>query len=89
MRSLAATYPNADSLQQVAAKLPWGHFVCLPGTVSDPTECDWYDCMADEHDWSRDIFMHWIASGLHRRTPADQPTEAELRGLPESDEERE
>lgn len=42
MRAFAASYPDADFSQQVAAKLPWGRLMRLLDTVPDPTERDWY-----------------------------------------------
>ena len=41
MRTFAASFPSADLLQQVAAKLPWGHAMRLLDTVPDAAAREW------------------------------------------------
>ena len=36
MRAFAAAHPHRESVQQVVARLPWGHVVQLLGSVKDP-----------------------------------------------------
>ena len=67
MRAFAATYPDMDVVQQVAARLPWGHTMRLLDTVKDPSERVWYMGQAVERGWSRDMMMRQIESDLYRR----------------------
>ncbi len=67
MRAFAATYPDMDVVQQVAARLPWGHTMRLLDTVKDPSARVWYMSQAVERGWSRDMMMRQIESDLHRR----------------------
>jgi len=67
MRAFAATYPDMDVVQQVAARLPWGHTMRLLDTVKDPSARVWYMGQAVERGWSRDMMMRQIESDLYRR----------------------
>ena len=67
MRAFAEAYPDQEIVQQVVARLPWGHNVRLVEAVKDPAERLWYARQAIEHSWSRNILVHQIESGLYHR----------------------
>ncbi|MFL4994609.1 MAG: YhcG family protein, partial [Microvirga sp.] len=67
MRAFAEAYPDQEIVQQVVARLPWGHNVRLVEAVKDPAERLWYARKAIEHGWSRNILVHQIESGLYHR----------------------
>ncbi len=67
MKAFAEAYPDSDFLQQVVAKLPWGHNVRLLEAVKDPAERRWYAQQSIEHGWSRNVLVHQIEGGLFRR----------------------
>lgn len=67
MRSFADAWPDSLILQQVAAKLPWGHHMVLLDRVKDAATREWYLKAALEFGWSRNILVHQIASRLHER----------------------
>ncbi len=67
MRAFAAAYPEREVVQQVVARLPWGHNVRLVESVKDAEARLWYARQAVEHGWSRAVLAHQIAGGLYRR----------------------
>jgi predicted nuclease of restriction endonuclease-like (RecB) superfamily len=67
MRAFAEAYPDPAIVQQVVARLPWGHNVRLIEAVKDPAERLWYARQAIEHGWSRNVLAHQIESGLFNR----------------------
>jgi predicted nuclease of restriction endonuclease-like (RecB) superfamily len=67
MRAFAEAYPDQEIVQQVVARLPWGHNVRLVEAVKDQEERLWYARQAIEHGWSRNILAHQIESGLYHR----------------------
>ena len=67
MRAFAEAYPDLGFVQQVVARLPWGHNVRLLEAVKDPDEREWYARQAIENGWSRNVLAHQIASGLYQR----------------------
>jgi len=54
-------------LQQVAALLPWFHNCVLLDKLAGRDERIWYARAAIQHGWSRNLMVHQIESGLHRR----------------------
>jgi predicted nuclease of restriction endonuclease-like (RecB) superfamily len=54
-------------VQQVVARLPWGHNLRLLDAVKAPAEREWYARQAIEHGWSRNVLVHQIESGLFHR----------------------
>jgi predicted nuclease of restriction endonuclease-like (RecB) superfamily len=71
MKAFAEAYPDLEILQQLVAKLPWGHNLRLLEAVQDPDERIWYARQAIEHGWSRAVLDHQIGSGLvHRQGKA-------------------
>jgi predicted nuclease of restriction endonuclease-like (RecB) superfamily len=63
MRALAEAHPDGEFVQQVVARLPWGHVITLL-TVRDPTQCQWYARQSIEQGWSRNVLVHQIESKL-------------------------
>lgn len=53
-------------LQQLAAKLPWGHHQVLLVKLKNTEERAFYIKKAVENGWSRSILEHQIESGLHK-----------------------
>jgi predicted nuclease of restriction endonuclease-like (RecB) superfamily len=67
MRDFAEAYPDEQILQQVVAKLPWGHNVRLLDKVPNPETRLWYAHAAIEHGWSRAVLEHQIDTRLIKR----------------------
>jgi predicted nuclease of restriction endonuclease-like (RecB) superfamily len=67
MRALAEAHPDRAFVQQVVARLPWGHVVRLLDTVKDAARREWYARHAIEHGWSRNVLVHQIESNLYER----------------------
>jgi predicted nuclease of restriction endonuclease-like (RecB) superfamily len=67
MRSCAEAWPDESILQQVAAKLPWGHIMVLIDAVKSAVERDWYARQAIQNGWSRNVLAHQIDGGLFNR----------------------
>ena len=67
MRLLAETYPDAQFVQQVVAKLPWGHNVYLLNLVKNQEERLFYMQKAIEHNWSRSVLVNQIELNLYHR----------------------
>ena len=67
MAKFAATYPDAQFVQQVVAQIPWGHNVVLLDKVADAEERNWYIEACRKNGWSRNVLVHQIESGLYQR----------------------
>ena len=67
MAKFAATYPDAEFVQQVVAQIPWGHNVALLDKVADAEERNWYIEACRKNGWSRNVLVHQIESGLYQR----------------------
>jgi predicted nuclease of restriction endonuclease-like (RecB) superfamily len=67
MRAFAEAYPDETIVQQLVAKIPWGHNVRLLESVKDPQERLWYIQHTIAHGWSRNVLTHQIDSQLYRR----------------------
>ena len=59
--------PGSEFLPPPVAEIPWGHHVVLLEKLKDPGERQWYARAAIEHGWSRNVLVHQIDGGLHRR----------------------
>lgn len=66
MRDFASAYPDPEFVQQVAAKLPWGHHIALLGARSND-ERRFYVRQAVDQGWSRNVLTHQIQTDLYRR----------------------
>ena len=67
MRTFAEAFPEREIVQQVVARLPWGHAIKLIETVKSPEQRIWYARQAAEHGWSRNVLVHQIDSDLFGR----------------------
>jgi predicted nuclease of restriction endonuclease-like (RecB) superfamily len=67
MRAFAEAYSDEQFVQQVVARIPWGHNVRILDAVKDPTERLWYVQQTIQHGWSRNVLVHQISSGLYHR----------------------
>ena len=67
MRAFAEAHPDQDVVQQVVARLPWGHNIRLVETVEDQAERLWYARQAIAFGWSRNVLVHQIESRLYHR----------------------
>ncbi|MGQ9366145.1 PDDEXK nuclease domain-containing protein [Azospirillum sp. ST 5-10] len=70
MRDFAAAWTDPGILQQVVARLPWGHNVRLLEAVRQPDRRLWYARAALENGWSRSVLALQIETGLHARQGA-------------------
>lgn len=68
MLRFAKEYPDFPILQQVVAKLPWGHHILLIEKIKDKILRFWYMEQSVENFWSRDTLNRMIKSELHQRT---------------------
>ena len=85
MRSLAEAFPEAEIVQQVVARLPWGHVIKLVETIKEPTERLWYARQTVEHGWSRNVLVHQLESGLYHRQGKALTNFARTLPAPQSD----
>jgi predicted nuclease of restriction endonuclease-like (RecB) superfamily len=67
MRTFAEAWPERRIVQQLVARLPWGHNVRLLDRVEERDERLWYARQAIEHGWSRNTLLAQIETGLHAR----------------------
>jgi predicted nuclease of restriction endonuclease-like (RecB) superfamily len=67
MRSLAEAWPEPEILQQLIAKLPWGHNLRVLDRIKDRPTREWYLRAALEFGWSQDVLVLQIKSRLHER----------------------
>ncbi len=67
MRSFAEAWPEPEILQQLIAKLPWGHQTRLLDRIKDRPTREWYLKAAIENGWSQNVLVHQISTRLHER----------------------
>jgi len=67
MRSLAEAWPEPEILQQLIAKLPWGHNLRVLDRIKDRPTREWYLRAALEYGWSQNILVLQISGRLHER----------------------
>ena len=67
MRKFAEIYPDYSILQQLVAKLPWGHNIALIDKIDTNEQRIWYANKIIENGWSRNILIMQIESGLYNR----------------------
>lgn len=68
MRAFAEAWPEEEFVQQAVAQIPWGHNVRILDYVKDRSAREWYVKATIEHGWSRNVLVHQIESGAHRRS---------------------
>ena len=67
MRKFAEIYPDYLILQQLVAKLPWGHNIALIDKIDTNEQRIWYAYKIIENGWSRNTLIMQIESGLYNR----------------------
>jgi predicted nuclease of restriction endonuclease-like (RecB) superfamily len=67
MKAFAEAWPDEVILQQLVAKIPWGHNVRLLDKIKDPAERAWYVQQTIENGWSRNVLAAQVESGLYHR----------------------
>src|SRR5262249_38694538 len=58
---------NEAIVQQVVAKIPWGHNVRRLEMTKAVEERTWYAGQTIQHGWSRNVLVHHIENGLFHR----------------------
>jgi predicted nuclease of restriction endonuclease-like (RecB) superfamily len=85
MRAFAEAYRDREIVQQLVARLPWGHNIKLVEAIKDEDERLWYARQAIEHGWSRNVLAHQIDTGLFRRQGKALTNFARTLPAPQSD----
>ena len=67
MRAFAEAWPDSEFVQGVLAQLPWYHQLALLDKLPDAASRRWYAAKAIEHNWSRNVLVMQIESGLLER----------------------
>lgn len=67
MRAFAEAYPDLAFVQAAPAQMPWYHNCTLLDKVKEPDYRHFYIQETIANGWSRDILVHQIESGLHKR----------------------
>ena len=67
MRAFAQAWPEAEFVQQAAARLPWFHLCTLIDKLKTRSERDWYLAHAAQHNWSRNVLVMQIETRAHQR----------------------
>ena len=85
MLAFARAWPEEPILQQLVAKLPWGHNLRLMETLEDPDTRRWYAEQALKNGWSRSVLSMQIKSRLHERQGAAPTNFSATLPAPQSD----
>jgi predicted nuclease of restriction endonuclease-like (RecB) superfamily len=67
MRAFAEAWPDAGIVQQAVGQLPWGHNLVLLSKLKDSAQRLAYAQATLEHNWSRNVLVMQIESGLLQR----------------------
>lgn len=67
MRAFAEAWPDAEIVQQAVGQLPWGHNLVLLSKLKDSTQRLAYAQATLEYNWSRNVLVMQIESGLLER----------------------
>ena len=54
-------------MQQAVAQIPWGHNIVLLDKITDTEQRRWHAESCPKNDWSRNVLIHQIESGLYER----------------------
>jgi predicted nuclease of restriction endonuclease-like (RecB) superfamily len=65
--NLIIRWQDDDSVQQVAAQLPWCHNCVLLDKLKTNEERAWYSQLTIQNGWSRNVLVHQIESDLFHR----------------------
>jgi predicted nuclease of restriction endonuclease-like (RecB) superfamily len=85
MRAFAEAFPEREIVQQIVARLPWGHAIKLIEGVKNPEQRIWYARQAAEHGWSRNVLVHQFDSNLFGRQGKAATNFARTLPAPQSD----
>ncbi len=85
MRAFAEAFPDHEIVQQVVARLPWGHAIKLIESLKSADQRLWYAKQAAEHGWSRNVLVHQIESDLFGRQGKALTNFARTLPAPQSD----
>jgi predicted nuclease of restriction endonuclease-like (RecB) superfamily len=67
MRAFAEAWPDQEFVQESLAQIPWYHNITLLEKLETADERAWYAARTVENGWSRNVLVHQIEGGLHRR----------------------
>jgi len=70
MKKFYEEYKDDELLQQLVAKVPWGHNLALIEKIKDKKERQWYIEECIKSGWSRDVLKLQIKSDLYSRQVA-------------------
>lgn len=70
MRAFAEAWPDGEFVQEVLAQLPWYHQLALLDKLRTADERRWYIAKAIENNWSRNVLVIQIETGLRERSGA-------------------
>jgi predicted nuclease of restriction endonuclease-like (RecB) superfamily len=70
MRAFAEAWPDSEFVQGVLAQLPWYHQLALLDKLHSEEARRWYAAKAIEHNWSRNVLVIQVETGLRERTGA-------------------
>ena len=68
MRAFAEVWPDAEIVQQAVGQLPWGHNLVLLSKLKSHAQRQWYAAKTIEHNWSRNVLVMQIETGLLERS---------------------
>lgn len=84
MRHLVKIWPEKTIVQQLVAKLPWGHIITLIHKLPNNSDRLWYARQTLENGWSRNVLLMQIESNLKIRSEESQKTHNFATTLPPS-----
>ncbi|HEY9755742.1 MAG TPA: PDDEXK nuclease domain-containing protein [Oculatellaceae cyanobacterium] len=67
MRAFAEAYPELEIVQAAPAQITWYHNCTLLDKIKEPEIRRWYAEQTVLNGWSRDVLVHQIETGLHKR----------------------
>ena len=85
MRQMAATWSQAEIVQQPVGQLPWGHVTVLLDKLHERADRDWYATQAAAGGWSRAVLLNQIKADALGRTGAALTNFATQLPAPDSD----
>ena len=56
-----------EKVQQLVRQLPWGHNMVIVNKIKDPSEAIFYLTETIRNNWSRNVLINQIESGLYQR----------------------
>jgi len=68
MRAFSQAWPDVKFVQEVLAQLPWYHQLALLDKLDSPANRHWYATQAIKYNWSRNILVMQIETGLLERS---------------------